>query len=135
MPRLSVFFVRASLIYLLLAFTFGGLILANKGVMISARIWALLPLHIEFAFVGWMFQLAMGVAFWILPRFSSSATPRGNESWSWVAFVLVNAGIALVVLQTLLGRQWLLLVGRGLELLGLLAFAVGNWKRIKPFGA
>ena len=35
MPRLSVYFVRASLIYLVLGFTFGGLLLANKGVMIS----------------------------------------------------------------------------------------------------
>ncbi len=135
MPRLSVFFVRAALIYLLLAFTFGGLLLVNKGIMISARIWALLPLHMEFAFVGWMFQLAMGVAFWILPRFSSSPTPRGNEDWSWAAFILVNIGIAFIVLQVLLEEQWLFLAGRGIELLGLFAFAIGNWKRVKPFGA
>ena len=42
MPRLSVYLVRASLIYLILGFTLGGLLLANKGVMISPLIWAML---------------------------------------------------------------------------------------------
>lgn len=131
MPRLSVYFLRASLIYLLLGFTFGGLLLANKGVMISPAIWALLPIHIEFAFVGWMIQLALGVAFWILPRFTTGA-PRGDERWSWAAFVFVNIGILLVSLQDLSGIQDLIFGGRTLELLGLIAFAIGNWKRIRP---
>ncbi len=133
MPRLSVYFVRASLIYLILAFTFGGLLLANKGILISPAIWSLLPLHIEFAFVGWMIQLAMGVAFWILPRFSHG-TPRGEERLSWLAFMMVNTGIFMLVLQTLLGSDWLAVAGRTSELLGLTAFAIGNWKRIKPMG-
>ncbi|MFT3895416.1 MAG: hypothetical protein QM730_27645 [Anaerolineales bacterium] len=132
MPRLSVYFVRASLLYLLLGFTIGGLMLANKGVIISPVIWSLLPLHIEFAFVGWMIQLAMGVAFWILPRFRQ-APIRGNERLSWLAFFLLNIGIFLAVMGFLFKFQIFTLVGRGLELLGLVTFAFGNWKRIKPF--
>lgn len=134
MPRLSVYFVRASLIYLLLGFTFGGLLLTNKGVMISPKIWTFLPIHIEFTFIGWMIQLALGVAFWILPRFSSD-TPRGNERWSWGTFILLNAGIICVVVQNLSGTQWLSFTGRVLEVLGLTAFVIGNWKRVKPIGA
>jgi hypothetical protein len=130
MPRLSVYFVRASLLYLLVGFTLGGLLLANKGVMISPVIWALLPIHIEFALVGWMVQLALGVAYWILPRFARGA-PRGKERLAWLAWILLNAGILFVVLQTLLGTPWLTLTGRLLEILGLSAFAVGNWRRIK----
>lgn len=133
MPRLSVYFVRASLTYLILTLTFGGLLLANKGITIAPAIWSLLPLHIEFAFVGWMIQLAMGVAFWILPRFSRG-TPRGEERLSWLAFIMVNTGILMLVLQTLLGSDWLASAGRISELLGLTAFAIGNWKRIKPMG-
>lgn len=134
MPRLSAYFVRASLIYLLLGFTFGGLLLANKGVMILPIIWMLLPIHIEFAFMGWMVQLAMGVAFWILPRFSNGP-PRGNERLSWLAFLFMNAGILFVTLQSLFGAQWFTFAGRILEILGLAAFAIGNWKRVKPHGA
>lgn len=132
MPRLSVYFVRASLIYLVLGFSIGGLMLANKGLLISATIWSLLPLHIEFAFVGWMIQLAMGVAFWILPRHPKGA-PRGEERLSWAALLAVNAGILCVILDYLFNGTTLTLLGRAAELLGLTAFGLGNWRRIKPF--
>lgn len=131
MPRLSVYFVRASLIYLLLGFTVGGLMLANKGLMISAMIWSLLPLHIEFAFVGWMIQLAMGVAFWILPR-HRMGPPRGEERLSWAAFVAVNAGIVCLILDHLLKVSALTWIGRTAEILGVVLFIIGNWKRVKP---
>jgi hypothetical protein len=133
MPRLSVYFVRASLIYLVLGTTFGGLLLANKGVMISPWIWALLPVHIEFMFIGWMIQLAVGIAFWILPRFSKNP-PRGDERWSWGTLILLNTGIVCIVLQSLFGLQWLSFIGRILEALALSAFVIGNWKRVKPIG-
>jgi len=132
-PRLGVYFIRASLIYLLLGFTFGGLLLANKGVMISPAIWMLLPIHIEFDLVGWLVQLAMGVAFWILPRFSKGSL-RGNERLSWFAFLFINSGILLVASETILEAKWLMLTGRALETLALVFFAVGNWRRIKPHG-
>lgn len=134
MPRLSVYFVRASLGYLALGFTFGGLLLANKGVMFLPAIWTVLPLHIEFSLVGWMVQLAMGVAFWILPRFPTHPI-RGDERLSWLAFFLVNLGIWFVVLQAAVPAGWLTLAGRVLELLGIGLFAVGNWRRIKPLGS
>jgi len=134
MPRLSVYFIRASLVYLALGFTFGGLLLANKGLMFLPSIWTFLPVHIEFSFMGWMIQLAMGVAFWILPRFSSHPI-RGDERLSWLAFFLMNLGIWMVVLQIFIPLQWLTLMGRTLELLGVGLFAVGNWRRIKPLGS
>jgi len=133
MPRLSVYFVRASLIYMLLGLTFGGLLLANKGFMISARIWMLLPIHIEFDLVGWLVQLVMGVAFWILPRFSKGPL-RGNEHLSWFAFLFINIGILLVATEALLSIQSLMLIGRLFESCALILFAVGNWSRIKPHG-
>lgn len=133
MPRLSVYYIRASLIYLLLGFTFGGLLLANKAFMISPSIWMLLPLHIEFDLIGWLVQLAMGVAFWILPRFSKGPL-RGNERLSWLAFLFINLGILLVASDGLLEVPWLGLTGRGMETLSLVLFAIGNWRRIKAHG-
>ena len=133
MPRLSVYFIRASLIYLLLGFTFGVLILTNKGLITEPSIWILLPIHIEFDLIGWLVQLAMGVAFWILPRFSKGPI-RGNERLSWSAFILINAGILLVVSDGLLKTNGLTLIGRAFEALALVLFAVGNWRRIKAHG-
>jgi len=132
MPRLSAWYVRFSLIYLLVGFSFGGLILAGKGLPFAAWTWNLLPAHIEFLLLGWMVQLALGVAFWILPRFSAGA-PRGNEMVGWVAFVVLNAGIWLVVLQPLVHVS-LGIAGRVAEALGVLIFVVSSWNRIRPFG-
>ncbi len=133
MPRLSVYFIRASLMYLLVGFTFGGLLLANKGVMISPVIWMLLPIHMEFDLMGWLVQLAMGVAFWILPRFSKGPV-RGDERLSWFAFRLINIGILFVASETIFSFKWLMLTGRAMETLALILFATGNWRRIKPHG-
>lgn len=92
MPRLSCWFIRASLGYLLLGFTLGGLLLANKGLDFYPPTWGSLPVHIEFLFLGWMVQVVLGVAYWILPRLAGRA-PRGDERLAAVAFVLINLGI------------------------------------------
>jgi hypothetical protein len=132
MPVLSRLFIRVSLVYLMLGFTLGGLILINKGIPFAPFVWALLPAHIEFLVVGWLTQLALGVAFWILPRLASSA-PRGNERWSWATFALVNLGIILIVAVPYAELDWLKLLARVLQAAGAAAFVIGNWQRIYPF--
>jgi cbb3-type cytochrome oxidase subunit 1 len=131
MPRLSVWFVRASLLYLLIGFLIGALILTQKGVPYASQVWALFPIHMEFLLIGWFAQLAMGVAFWIVPRFSSGP-PRGDESIIWVSFVLINVGLLLGILQL-----WFMpsvLLGRTLEIFAGITFTIGLWRRIKPHG-
>lgn len=131
MPRLSVWFVRASLIYLLLGFFIGALILAHKGIPYYAPIWNLFPLHMEFLLAGWLVQLAMGVAFWIIPRFSSGS-PRGPVGLVWLSFALLNAGILITVLQCWFPVS--VLIGRTAEVVAGTLFVVGSWLRIKPHG-
>jgi hypothetical protein len=130
MPRLSRWFIRASLVYLSLGFTFGALMLFNKGVLLSVWLWQLLPAHIEFLLLGWTVQLAMGAAFWILPRFRSS---RGNEKAAWAAFILLNAGVWIVGMGRLIGMPSpLIVVGRAAEAGAAIAFAIHAWPRVKP---
>lgn len=129
MPRQTVWFVRASLVYLLVGFTIGALILAQKGIPYDANVWLLLPLHMEFLLLGWLLQLVLGMAFWIFPRFGVGA-PRGRESLIWVSFALLNAGIVLAALQLWLPA--LLLIGRLSEALGVITYMAGSWGRIKP---
>jgi hypothetical protein len=133
MPRLSVYFDRASLIYLAVGFTFGGLLLANKGVLISPLIWMLLPIHIEFLFMGWLVQLALGVAFWILPRFTKGP-PRGNETLTWLALIFINVGILSITLSTVFNIAWFVLTGRMFEVVSILAFLLATWRRVRPSG-
>jgi len=107
MPRLSIWFLRAALVYLALGITFGALMLANKGVPFYPQLWRLFPMHVEFLLVGWTVQLAMGVAYWILPRFTRGAK-RGNVPLAWSAWVMLNAGILMVFLGAwLAASSWL----------------------------
>lgn len=129
MPRISTWFVRASLLYLLAGFALGALMLANKGIPYDPAIVLSLPVHMEFLLVGWLLQLAMGVAFWILPRFGTGA-PRGDERPIWASFVLVNAGILLAALQ--LWFPVTLLAGRVAQMAGIGIFIAGSWRRVKP---
>ena len=132
MPRLSTWFIKASLIYLATGFTLGALMLANKGLRFSPLAWRLLPVHIELLLTGWIVQLAMGVAFWILPRFQSS---RGDVRPAWAAFALLNGGLLLVAAGTLLGAPgWIALAGRLAEVAAVAAFALNAWPRVKPIG-
>jgi len=109
--------------------------LFNKGIPIAPELWALLPAHIEFLLLGWTLQLIMGVAFWILPRFSHGPL-RGKESLAWTSYYLLNLGIWLVILGPLF-PHWngLTLLGRLAETASAAAFALHAWPRIKPLGA
>jgi len=142
MPRLSVWFVRCALAYLALGFTFGALLLFEKGVPVYPALLRLLPAHIEFVLFGWTVQLAMGIAFWILPRFGDGAMrgqrtrvvgTRGNEKVAWLAFGLLNAGIWLAGMGAALDMAPVLpLLGRACEAMAAVAFMVHAWPRIKP---
>jgi cbb3-type cytochrome oxidase subunit 1 len=133
MPRLSRWFIRFALIYLAWGITFGSLILAHKGWPLHPLLWRLLPVHIEFLLFGWTVQLAMGVAFWIFPRFWRS---RGDERIAWLAFSLLNVGVWLAALSLLLGASpYFTFAGRLAEAGAAIAFAVHAWPRIKPPGA
>jgi len=134
MPRLSRWYIRASLLFLGLGFTLGALILFHKGAALHPALWQLLPAHIEFLLLGWTLQLAMGVAFWILPRFLEGPA-RGNEAAAWLAFGLLNGGVLLVGVSWTLGLPALIpWLGRVAEAGAAMAFAVHAWPRIRPFG-
>jgi hypothetical protein len=133
-PRLSAWIIRTALLYLGVGFTLGALVLFQKGVPYGAAVWRLLPMHIEFLLIGWTMQLAMGVAFWILPRFMRGAA-RGDQRLVWLAYASLNAGVLTVGLGQWLGAPApLLLLGRVAELLAVLLFALHSWPRVKPSG-
>lgn len=133
MPKLSIWFIRSSFVYLLSGFTAGGLLLIQKGINLYPKIWLLLPVHIEWMFMGWIFQLAMGVAFWILPR-SAQPPIRGNETIVVIAYVLLNLGILIIFFESLTQmNEWMSFGGRILEAMAAILFAIHAWPRIRAF--
>jgi hypothetical protein len=135
MTRLSEWAVRAALLYLGAGFVIGALMLTQKGLPFDSAMLRMLPMHIEFVLIGWTLQLAMGIAFWILPRFSRE--PRyGNETFGWLAFGLLNIGVLCVgVGQWLSAPSPVFLFGRLAELAACLFFACHAWPRVRPIGA
>ncbi len=80
--------------------------------------------------MGWVVQLTMGVAFWILPRFWTRPR-RPNEIYVRIAFPLLNLGIWLVVAATVFGAgSWVMTAGRAAEIAAVLLFARHGWPRI-----
>jgi cbb3-type cytochrome oxidase subunit 1 len=132
--RLSVWTVRAALIYLGIGFLIGALMLTQKGLSLDPSLLRLLPLHIEVLLFGWTLQLGMGIAFWILPRFSRE--PRyGNQTLGWLAFALINLGVWCAGVG-----QWsnapiaIIMSGRAAKLLAVVCFALHAWPRVKVIG-
>jgi hypothetical protein len=138
-PRLSVWFVRTALLYLGVGFTFGALMLLNKGLPVHPALWRLLPVHIEWLTVGWTMNLALGVAYWILPRYKLG--PARGPAWPvWLAYSLLNSGVLAASLAQGLAvpgplGEGLNVFGKVLEAIAALAFAWHALPRIKPHGA
>ena len=128
MAQISIWFVRAALIHFLMGVTVGAWGLAAKSGLWPPFPLPARPFHVELVLVGWLCQLAVGVALWILP-FSRSVS-RDRRFWS--AWGLLNGGVLLVVFGK--GDPFLpaYVLGRLLEATagGLLVW--GLWPRLRP---
>jgi hypothetical protein len=129
-PRVSVWLVRTALVYLVAGAALGGLLLAVPGSG-GPGWWRA---HAELMLFGWVLQLAIGVAYWILPKHAAGAA-RGPELIAAGIYPALNGGICLSVAAWLaLLPPFLLAAGRVLEFSAVAAFAAAAWPRVKPFG-
>jgi hypothetical protein len=133
MPKLSVWLVRASLVHMGIGFLLGALILHHKGIPIYLWTWKLLNPHIELMILGWTMQFVMGIAFWILPRFSGDQR-YGKVYLGWWSLGLLNLGISLTAAGMWLGDDLMALVGRLGSLSAVLLFVFVIYPRVKPLG-
>ena len=129
MPRVSAWFVRASLCHLVFGFTVGALLLADKGVPFAPGLWTLRPAHVEALLIGWVVQLVMGVAVWIFPRFAIRRAPQRSALTAWLAFALLNVGVVCVAA----GGRWAA-AGRVVEIAAAVSFVAHLWGRVSPAG-
>lgn len=141
MPRLTRYFIKTALIYLVASLLIGALVLARAAFdlpsELAAALGALTPVYFHLFMVGWVSQLIFGMLFWMLPR-QSKERPRGNESLAWIAFVTINVGLIvraigepLVTLQPDLEAGWLLALSAVLQLIGGWAFIGNAWPRVR----
>ena len=122
---------RTAVVYLAAGAVVGGLLLTAKALAICPGLWRLRPVHSEWLAVGWMAQLAMGVAYWIFPRRGSP--PR--EGWMRAAYALLNAGLVLMTAGTLAEWNALVIAGRVAEVGAALAFVYAVGPRVRAIGS
>ena len=134
MPKLTVWFVRTALVYLTVGFAVGAVLLAAPALPRGIPTARLLPVHIEFLLAGWMIQLALGVAFWILPRFRIGPE-RGREGMAWLSYGLLNLGVLTAAAGPLIDLPVAPSLGHAAQGLAAGAFVLHAWPRVKMFGA
>jgi hypothetical protein len=136
-PYLSRIIIRTALVWLAIGYTIGGLLLLNKALPMRAWLWTLRYTHVHLLLIGWMVQVACGVAFWILPRLDVGGA-RGDERLVWLCYAALNSGVVLAALHdplaAAIGENMLLdlmPVGAGvLYLVAIVAFAIHAAPRI-----
>lgn len=129
MPRVSVWYLRAALLYLGVGFTIGAVMLGRPALQLPVAILLLRPLHAEMLLIGWMVQLALGVAYWILPRFGGGPA-RGQEWSAWASVAVLNFGVLAAGLGESFELAGVALIGRAAEMLAAMAFGFHLWLRV-----
>ena len=134
MPRLTRYFVKTSFVYLLLALI-AGVLLGASPMIGSLGFPGLRVVYVHLLVVGWITLLIMGIAFWMLPKYSKEE-PRRSFTLGWVSYGLMNAGLILrIIAEPFTGRStlagWLLIISAVLQMLGGWAFVVNSWGRVK----
>jgi hypothetical protein len=133
MPELTRWFIKAGLVYFILA------LLIAIGLKIPALPFLshLTPVYYHLLVIGWITQIIMGVSHWMFPRFSKEK-PRGNEVIGRGAFIFLNAGLILrlfsepiIFVSPTPLLQFTLVLSAFLQWSGGLLYGVHTWGRVR----
>ena len=125
-------FVRASLIYLLLAAVVGlGMAIEDSWIINYTQ------LHVHLMLLGFMAMLIFGVGYHIIPRFHGHAhIPRGAAQ---THLIVANVGLIAMALAWFIGEgspeglwKTVLVIGGGLNFLGFAIFALIMFRGLIP---
>ena len=137
MPALTRWYLRSSLVFLLIAMLLGILQAARLPLDLPAQLNAFSPVYFHLFMVGWVTQLIFGVVFWMFPKYSKER-PRGSESLGWATFWLLNLGLLLRLVcepaQVLLSGAiwgWLLAASAVMQWSAGMLFVINTWGRVK----
>lgn len=137
MPRLTRWYLRSSLVYLVAALFIGLLLAARPVIGLSSSLTNLRSVFFHLFVVGWITQLIFGVVYWMFPKYSSEA-PYRNIPLAWATFIMLNLGLlarAVIdpTLHLLDAPIWgqLLALSALLQFIAGVAFAINSWSRVK----
>jgi hypothetical protein len=140
MPPLVRYFVKAAFVYLIVAFVLGALMMLDRWLPFSRWLRVMYISQLHLLMVGWISQLAIGVAYWMFPRFrkEEATNPRGSDVLAWTTFICLNVGLLLrFALEpfSLMGTPpWqtaLVAFGGVLQAVAVVCFGLLIWARIR----
>jgi hypothetical protein len=137
MPRLTRWFVKTALVYLVAALFVWVVEAAQTVLNLPLVIATVQPTYLHLFTVGWITQMIFGVAYWMFPR-ASRVRPRGSETLAAAVYGLINMGLVLRViaepfraLRPGLVPDWLLTASALLQSLAGVCFVISIWGRVK----
>lgn len=138
MPRESRLFVKTSVVALVLTFAWGAaMALAEATGHTFAPVWAIEHAHL--AFIGWLVNLVIGIALWMLPL-NREAFPQTQGRYPvWVPYAVygcLNAGLVVrICSEPFVATQSLAAFGLGLsaalQVVAILLFGIVAWLRTR----
>jgi hypothetical protein len=140
MPAIARTYVKSAFVYFIAAFLLGALMALDTWLGFSRWLRVVYLSQVHLLVVGWITQLAIGVAYWIFPRFrkEQAPAPRGSDALAWGVFICLNVGLLLrFVIEPfhLMGpRPWLaalLALSGVLQAAAALGFGLLIWGRVR----
>ena len=134
MSNISVGFIRASLVYLLVGITI-GLIMALPGGyawLTAVALGTPSIAHAHALLPGFMLMMVMGTAYHIFPRFTGN--PIKSQRLVWINFWACQIGVAGMVSGFLFRGlvPWLMPTGAIIQTVGMALFAFNMLQVVKP---
>jgi hypothetical protein len=137
MPTLSRWHVKLAFIYFIVGLSIGGLMMTGRWISLPSWVWLLRQTHVHLLTFGWITQLIIGIAYWMLPRLTRTL-PRGNQTINWSVLVTLNVGLLMrVVLEPLYLHQprpalgLLLAISGWLQAIAGVLFVINAWQRVR----
>ena len=139
MPFVPRLFLKAGIVYLMLTFVLGAVLLILEAVGQPAPFIIGIE-HGHMGFVGWLVNTVIGVALWLLPL-NRKAFPetqgRYPEMLARIAFILLNVGLPLRLIIEPLHQTHatavtsaLLIAAAVLQLAAILVVGAIAWQRV-----
>lgn len=137
MPALTRWFIKASMISLILAFLSRAIMAILPAWNLQNIVAVLAPVYLHLFMWGWVTQLIFGVVYWMFPKYTKES-PHGHEGLWLATFWLFNVGLALRIIGEPLHLlrpealwAWLTALSAVLQWLAGMFFVFNTWRRVK----
>ena len=126
MSKITVWFIRSAMIYLLIA-VFIGVWMGLSPVRYY------IPAHAHLTLLGWMSMFVYGVAYHILPRFSGR--PLYSDRLADIHFWTANIGLVGMAFSWFIFNQQLLVLFSIIEAFSIVLFVYNMFRTVQPASA